>query len=168
MSLNASPSIRAPTLTVRPVDAPTFAALAAGLLAEQRRIRYRATGASMRPTIRDGDVLTVAPLRPHGLRRGDVVFYRALGGGLRAHRLLGWRRTPEGTWACIRGDASCGPPEWIPETDLLGRVISRIRDGRSRQLDAPGSRGLGLLRAIRQSLRGLWRQRPRHQEGRDP
>ena len=42
----------------------------------------------MYPTIRDGETMTVAPVPPHAVVRGDVVLFRH-GSRVLAHRVVG-------------------------------------------------------------------------------
>jgi hypothetical protein len=83
----------------------------------------------MDPFIRDGDVITVSPLRSTRPRVGDVVaFARLEGANLVVHRVVARR----GWDAVVQGD---GVPEYadglIPAESLLGRVTRVERDGRS-------------------------------------
>ncbi len=91
--------------------------------------RFRARGWSMAPFVRDGDVITVSPLR-HGLpRTGDVVAFVGPGDGrLVVHRVIGRR---EGG-VLIQGDSA---PECadgvIPGENILGQVTRVERHGRN-------------------------------------
>jgi signal peptidase I len=88
--------------------------------------RFRATGFSMSPFIRDGDVLTVSPLsgRP---RLGDVVaFVKQEPGALAIHRVVG-----TGAGVClIRGDNSSRDDGYVPEANILGRITKVKRNGK--------------------------------------
>jgi hypothetical protein len=151
------------------LDAPMTLALLEGVVARGHRFRMRAGGGSMFPFIRDGDVLSIAPLAGSpGI--GDVLaFKRCPGGGmgqLVVHRLVG--RTPYG--CLLRGDSY--PPghsdgQISPEA-LLGRVERVERTGRpvrlglgpERFLIAALSR-LGLLWILLQAALRLYRYAPR-------
>jgi hypothetical protein len=88
--------------------------------------RFRATGFSMSPFIRNGDVLTVSPLsgRP---RLGDVVaFIRQETGGLAIHRVVG---TSAGH-CLMRGDNSSRDDGYVPEANILGRIRRVERNGK--------------------------------------
>jgi hypothetical protein len=89
--------------------------------------RLRAKGFSMSPFIRDGDVITVAPLPGTSLQLGDVLAsIHPKTGKLIVHRVVRkW-----GNSCLINGDA-------VPETDglvsrvnVLGRVSNVERDGK--------------------------------------
>lgn len=95
-----------------------------------RRVRFRATGGSMRPAIREGDILLVAPARPEELAPGDIVLSR-VGRKLTAHRLVEVLRAqaPEGREGGVlrvvcRGDAVSAPDLPLAPSHILGRVIA--------------------------------------------
>lgn len=144
-------------LAVAPASA-AFAALADELLRAGHRLRFRADGGSMQPFLRAGDVLTVHPLGATPVRRGDVILYRLPGAGVVAHRVVGRPAADGERLIPMRGDASCRPPDLIRAGDILGRVVSRQRGRHTRVLDAPVWRALGLLWALRQTLRQHWRR----------
>jgi hypothetical protein len=94
-------------------------------LARGASLRFRAGGASMSPFIRDGDVLTIAPLtgRP---RTGAVAAYiRPETGALAVHRVIG--RTRAGI--LLKGDNERGR-DLVPESSLLGLLVRAERKGR--------------------------------------
>lgn len=105
-------------------------ALVEEVLKSGRRVRFRATGGSMRPSIREGDILVVAPTRPDALSPGDIVFSR-VGRKLTAHRLVKVIRAdaPEGRAGApfrvvCRGDAACAPDLPLDPSQILGKVIA--------------------------------------------
>ena len=89
--------------------------------------RFRAKGSSMTPFIRDGDIVTVSPMKDGPPRPGDVVaFARAGSQKLIVHRVV---RRQEAGWL-IKGD-SCAVAEGpIPREQVLGRVTRVERGGR--------------------------------------
>jgi signal peptidase I len=88
--------------------------------------RFKATGRSMHPTIRDGDILTLSPL--NGLRpaSNDVVaFHHPDTGNLVVHRIIGIASvTFEG-----RGDNSEESDGQIPISNIVGLVTRLERNG---------------------------------------
>ena len=96
-----------------------FSDMCAGLLAEGRPVRFRASGSSMTPAIRDGDLLTVEPAGRRPFAEGDVVLY-PIGGRFRAHRVLGF--DPVRRELVCRGDAWFCRPEIVPEDSVVGVV----------------------------------------------
>ena len=128
-----------------------FNKITAELLRRGNRVRFRAAGASMQPTIEDGELITVAPVGPGSVKRGDILLYQNERGVV-AHRVVG---VVKGTVTInggdsppylIRGDASvsCDPP--VAREQVIGRVVAVQRAGRSRPLD---NRAFNLMRLMR-------------------
>src|SRR3989454_7882575 len=113
------------------------------------RVRFRAVGASMQPTIEDGELITVAPVEPAAVKRGDILLYRGER-GLIAHRLVGLRRSVKGEDVryLLQGDASVDRDDPVQPGQVLGRVVAVRRGGRSRALD---TRTANILRLVRQA-----------------
>src|SRR5947208_13531339 len=128
-----------------------FNEITAELLRRGNRVRFRAAGASMQPTIEDGELITVAPVGPGSVKRGDILLYQNERGVV-AHRVVG---VVKGTVTInggdsppylIRADASvsCDPP--VAREQVIGRVVAVQRAGRSRPLD---NRAFNLMRLMR-------------------
>jgi uncharacterized repeat protein (TIGR01451 family) len=129
-----------------PLAGPEFAALAAELLAAGRALRFRARGGSMRPAIRDGDVVHVQPVRAVTIHRGDVVLVRKDDGRLLVHRVVAIRREPRGSRTyVIKGDALACLDGSVPQERVLGRVTSVERGGTRIELGRALPRIVGLL-----------------------
>ncbi len=130
-----------------------FGALSAAVLERGDSLRFRAPGDSMRPFIRDGDVLLVRP----GLeiRLGDVVLCRAGEGRLLAHRVTRVDRQSHPCSIVLQGDACPWPDGKLPLDNVLGRVVAVERGARRIRLDAGLPRWLGRLWILAWPLR--WR-----------
>jgi len=91
--------------------------------------RFRARGWSMSPFIRDGDVISIAPLGKKDPRVGDVVaFTHPDNDHLILHRLVGIHNSTY----LIQGDnLFCSPDGLIPVNALLGKVTKVEREGRT-------------------------------------
>ena len=77
----------------------------------------------MFPTIKDGEEITVEPVEPSSVRRGDILVF-ANDRGVTAHRLVGMRKTDQSRLCFVlRGDA-CDGNEKIEACAIMGRVIS--------------------------------------------
>ena len=128
-----------------------FNEITAELLRRGNRVRFRAAGASMQPTIEDGELITVAPVGPGSVKRGDILLYRSEQ-GVHAHRVVGRVKgtvTIDGGDSppyLLRGDASvsCDPPVQLEQ--VIGRVVAVQRGGRNLALD---SRLANLVRLAR-------------------
>jgi signal peptidase I len=100
-----------------------FCDLSGELLSLGCGVRFRAPGTSMHPTIRHGDVITVEPVEPTNLKRGNIILYR-LQNGLIAHRIVNIEEEEGcGLTFILRGDAStiCDAP--VKSEQVLGKVI---------------------------------------------
>jgi hypothetical protein len=104
-----------------------------------RAVRFRASGRSMHPTIRQNEVVVVAPIEPVCLALGDIVLSRC-GEKMTAHRLVQIdvedlsdvidEQAQGRAMMVLRGDACnvCDPP--IPESQIVGKVVAVERQGR--------------------------------------
>jgi hypothetical protein len=106
-----------------------FHALCEQLLASGYSARFSASGHSMRPTILDGDILTVEPLAAAETRRGQILLVRS-DGRLRAHRVVTTHPL-----LITRGDA--GLENDAPVEAVLGQVIALQRGGKTVSLHGP-------------------------------
>ena len=120
-----------PALLIRKQDelslsGTAFATLLRAVLDKGVPFWFRATGFSMSPFIRNGDVLTVSPLSGRA-RLGDVVaFIRQGTGGLAIHRVVG---TSAGG-CLIRGDNSSRDDGYVAAENILGRITKVERNGK--------------------------------------
>jgi signal peptidase I len=111
-----------------------FPQLVVDLLRDGKSVRFRAVGRSMYPTIREGDVITVAPIAPDFVQRGDIILYR-LECGVVAHRLVRIDRNREDSFRYIfRSDTWGAWDDPVLAEQILGKVISVERSGRSIQV----------------------------------
>jgi signal peptidase len=111
-------------------SSPSFAYLSGDLLSLGLGVRFRAPGTSMHPTIRHGDVITVEPVSPANLERGDIIFYR-LQDSFIAHRIVSFEeKNGCGLTFVLRGDASknCDIP--VKPEQVLGKVVCLERGHR--------------------------------------
>jgi len=118
--------------------------LVAEALGRFGRVRFRASGTSMLPALRPGDVLDVEACPIDQFHVGDIVVWLS-SAGLVAHRL----QSNHEQIAVTRGDANWQSDTPMPTARLLGRVTRVTRD-RSSLLLANGcswrARARGLLR----------------------
>jgi len=132
------------------VSAANFSDLCGDLLSGGRPIRFRASGSSMAPAIRDGDLLTVEPLATRSLSEGDIVLY-PVGTGFRAHRVRSFDR--------LRKELICQGDNWFcrPEVVSADAVFGVVTGLGSSATAAPPRRPLGVWgKALRGRLgRGL-------------
>jgi signal peptidase I len=127
-----------------------FVVVSSELLALGYGVRFRASGASMRPAICDGDVITVEPAATASLVPGNVIVYRQLD-RVFAHRLVRVGADSAGQERLLlRGDAThvCDAP--ISPAQVLGEVVAV-----SRGIGRPGLRDV--LEMVGRVLRGRHR-----------
>jgi hypothetical protein len=110
-----------------PLSGATLLDLMRAVLARDVPFRFCARGWSMAPFIRDGDVITVAPLGSSRPGVGEVVaFIRPEAGNLVVHRVVARRDAA----VFIQGDSLPECPDGIiPRENLLGRVTRIERNG---------------------------------------
>ncbi|OGP91738.1 MAG: signal peptidase I [Deltaproteobacteria bacterium RBG_16_54_18] len=98
-----------------------------GVFDKGSSFRFKGKGYSMSPFIKDGDVLTIAPLQGSSPRFGDVmVFTHPTTGKLVIHRLIGKR---EGSYL-TKGDNAPEADGLISKAAILGQVVRVERNGR--------------------------------------
>jgi signal peptidase I len=91
--------------------------------------RFQAKGYSMTPSIRDGDVITIAPLKGIMPRRGDVLAFRhPERPQMLVHRVL--HSTDRRYY--IKGDNCPEADGWIPMENVLGLITKVERLGKAR------------------------------------
>jgi len=101
------------------------------LLRGGKSVRLRAPGWSMHPTIRDGEAITVQPVDAAAVKRGDIVLYRC-DRGVIAHRAVRIeKRAGDNPLFVLRGDGLGAVAEPVEPDQVLGRVVSVERDGRT-------------------------------------
>lgn len=87
--------------------------------------RFQAKGHSMTPVIRDGDIITVSPLKDLMPRRGDVLAFRhPERPQMMVHRVLHAKERK----CFIKGDNCSKADGWIPAENILG-VITNVEKG---------------------------------------
>jgi hypothetical protein len=147
------------------VSSASLAGLLREALAHGAPFRFEATGWSMSPFIRNGDLITVSALGGAPPRLGDVVAFALPAQPLLVHRIVAAR--PEAF--LLRGDNTSSPDGEVPLAEIYGRVTMVERGGRRRRLGFGPERYLlawlsraGLLRRLIQAaaaVRGRLRNR---------
>jgi hypothetical protein len=111
---------------------PDLAELMRAALARGSPFHFRALGSSMSPFIRDGDQITIAPLRRGKPSLGQVVaFIQPETGQLLVHRVTGL----QGSACLVQGDNTPGRTDGlVPLENILGRLVQVQRDGKKIRL----------------------------------
>ena len=105
--------------------------LSTELLGRGKRVRFRAPGRSMYPTIRENEAITVEPVAPQGVKVGDIILYRS-GQSVVAHRVMQIERGRGDTLRFILREDTWGTlDEPVEAEQILGKVVSVERAGRN-------------------------------------
>ncbi len=129
--------------------------LTAELLSRGTTVRFRPSGRSMYPSIREGELITVEPVVARDVKRGDIVLYRSQR-GLLAHRVVGSSPTQSSVLSphyFLRGDASLSCDKPVAAQQILGRVVGVQRNGRSVALASPGAKMWHKIRRLASRLK---------------
>jgi uncharacterized repeat protein (TIGR01451 family) len=105
-----------------------FESFSMDLLQAGLRVRFQARGASMSPTIRDGEMVYVRPASESHLRRGDIVLVKS-GYGFRLHRLV--HADPRRDVFTTRGDCGLQDDPAVQRDQILGVAVAKdVRVGK--------------------------------------
>lgn len=110
-------------------DSELFADVMKDALASGTVVRFRAEGRSMHPTIRDGEVITAAPVSIADVVRGDVLLCRH-GGRVLAHRVVALAHRGGERGFELRGDSQRSRT-LIGAGDVVARIVAVQRRGRA-------------------------------------
>ena len=133
-----------------------FTQVCIDLLRSGKRVRFRAPGYSMYPTILNGDEITVEPIKADAIRVGDIILYQDQE-NLIAHRVAkidikkdinndaqssarglprrshahSVTKTGSQSFIILRGDARPACDDPVPAEHILGKVVLIDTNGRS-------------------------------------
>jgi signal peptidase len=130
------------------------APLVCDLLAAGASPEVPVRGNSMRPMLRDGDRVRLAPLTHAGAQLGDVVLRVGPSGPI-IHRVVGWWPSRDGWRLLTKGDGARRLDSPLPPAGLVGRVVARVRGNSVRQFEGPAMRLHAWSRAFRSLMAGL-------------
>jgi len=120
-------------------------ALSKDILKRGKSIRFQARGWSMRPFIRDGDFITVSPVEDSALKTGDVVLYLGGENQVIVHRIINKYKREGRITLVVKGDAVFGSAEKVEAQNVLGKVTTIERNGRTKRLDKKLHRIIGFF-----------------------
>lgn len=125
----------------------SFLMVSRDVLEQGKSVRFQARGWSMRPLIRNGDIVTACSVKKASVKIGDIVFYIADNNRAMVHRIIGLRgnRNRGDMTAWIKGDACFGPTDKVPVQNIVGRVVVIERKGREKRLDTVWHKALSLV-----------------------
>jgi len=122
------------------------------LLSQGATVRFRPSGRSMYPSIREGEIITVEPVEASDVKLGDIVLYRSER-GLIAHRVIEIASRDARVFR-VRGDASLSCDQPVAAHQILGRVVGVKRNGHSIQLAGRGAKLWHKARRLASALKG--------------
>jgi signal peptidase I len=106
------------------------------MLSKGYSLRFRAKGRSMHPFIRDGEVISVKPIKGSNIMIGDIIFYRALWGGIFAHRVIKKHRENNNMILITKGDANLNFDPPVHEDNIIGKVTAIEKNNVTIKLDS--------------------------------
>jgi hypothetical protein len=124
-----SPSRTAGSRTASMRHSDLFGAVIEEALTAGTVVRFRAEGTSMCPTIRDGEIISVAAVSIDEIVRGDVLLCRHAARVL-AHRVVGVTMRGRDRFFELRGDAKAACDASVGADAVVGRVVAVGRSGR--------------------------------------
>jgi signal peptidase I len=111
-----------------------FVRICTELLHQGHQVKFKAPGHSMYPTICDGDLITVGPMKPADICVGDIILYHHENGVV-AHRVINIQAPQSSVPSTqhlflLRGDAAIKDDAPVSSERILGKVVSIERNGR--------------------------------------
>ncbi|MCH7804948.1 MAG: signal peptidase I [Acidobacteria bacterium] len=122
------------------------------LLSQGATVRFRPSGRSMYPSIREGEVIAVEPVEASDVKLADIVLYRSER-GLIAHRVVEIASRDARVFR-LQGDASLSCDRPVAAEQILGRVVGVERNGRSVALASRGAKMWHKARRLASGLKG--------------
>jgi signal peptidase len=115
-------------------NADLFSLMMEETLYRGNSIRFRAPGDSMYPTICDGDLIMIHPIKPSEVIVGDIILYRHENGVV-AHRVVNIQISQSSVLSTqhsflLRGDAAIVYDDPVRADQILGKVVSIERNVR--------------------------------------
>jgi signal peptidase len=105
------------------IDDQTFTLLKQ-TIEKERWLELPASGNSMFPFIRQGNICRFVPLESHSLKKGDILLYCTQEGQLIVHRFVGFKHQEERRLLLLKGDSNLGLDQPIVEERILGRLAT--------------------------------------------
>ena len=100
------------------------------LLAAGYKVRFRAKGRSMEPTIMAGDLLTVAPVDDNDVRVGQIVMIVSDKGRAIVHRIVSCRNDGPRELIQTCGDNASVKDKPVEKQQILGKIVEVLRGGK--------------------------------------
>ena len=98
-------------------------------------ISFIAMGSSMLPTLKDGDLLTAAPEDAFSIKQGDLLLYRTGDDRAAVHRVSDTSRISSHAELTLSSDSSPEDLYRITIEQVMGKVVSAVRNGEAVRID---------------------------------
>jgi signal peptidase I len=147
-------SIRTERGPVIALDAPDLLKRARYELSRQHAVTLRVSGSAMRPSLEDGDLVTIEPVNSHSVHTGDIILYQSLRDTALIHRIVRLEQRASGRFVVTRGDASVSLDVPVPIHHVMGRVTTIDRDGEQIELPVQATGFMAWLWRLVARLRG--------------
>ena len=112
-----------------------------------KKLRFRALGSSMFPTIRGGDIITLEPAELGSIRLGDLLFFQNKGQFF-LHRLIKKQQINGDPFFVTRGDNLPLPDLPFKPSQVRGKAVMLERGNRTIKFDSLFNRYFNRLMAI--------------------
>ena len=119
--------------------------IASEILRNSGVFRFKARGWSMRPFLRQDDILTITPVDPASLKPGDICLFRNGHNHIVAHRFVRRKTQNDDIFLHFRSDSMIKNEDFILENQLLGMVVEAQRGKKVIRLTSRLYKVLGLL-----------------------
>jgi signal peptidase I len=138
------------------LESPELLEYARYELSRNRQIHLRMSGTSMKPTIDEGDVVTIAAVDPTSLKSRDIILCVTSSGTVMIHRVMSLQTRENVLYAITRADQSQYHDIPVPITQVIGRAVAVQRKGRGKLI--PIRRSPNLLSRLQAWLQRLFGQ----------
>lgn len=122
------------------LETPDFLEQARQMLSRGIPVAMRMSGSSMRPTIEDGDMVTIRPIDENPIKPGDIILYQTRFDTAVIHRVVRIDRQSSERVVITRADSSNQPDIPVALHRVLGRVNLIERGGEPIKMSRPRRR----------------------------
>ena len=113
-------------------------------IAKDKEFRLKVFGNSMKPFIKDGDIIGVKKVDYKGISIGDVILYY-VDKKVFAHRILYKRRRDGGEFLIVKGDFVGSFDFKVQPEQVLGKVVKIEKKEREIRLENKGAKAYNYL-----------------------
>ncbi|RMF93794.1 MAG: signal peptidase I [Candidatus Schekmanbacteria bacterium] len=112
-------------------ESKLFKELSEEILKRNHILRFEARGGSMHPFIKDRDIIKIKKIDPKKLKKGDIIFFSSNDNKMIAHRIIKIKGSENKPLTFLtKGDACTNYDMEVPESKVLGKIISIERNGK--------------------------------------